>query len=221
MRLLFMFSLVLNIAQATTMYAGDGWILSLEEEGHFILFPKDQVLKFNYSGNYHIRMDSLILTSYYSAGQSEILAIYTVNDLQLIARYLQMDMQKMLPKKLYFRRELYDNGATKREIYWEDYPSKSYIGYIFNQDSQPLTISAYQNGMKDGKELLFYANVQNTIRAVLHYKRGVLSNKACYYELVEGDFSKVKLVKVETYSNGHLRKTRMPEAQPVFYISHF
>lgn len=221
MRLLFIFSLVLNIARATTMYEGDGFLLSLEEEDHFILRPKDQVLKFNYSGNYHIRMDSLILTTYYTTDQSTILAIYTVNDLQLTARYMQMDMQKMLPKKLYLRRELYDNGATKREIYWEDYPSRSYIAYIFNLDSQPLIISTYQNGVKDGKELLFCANVQNTIRAVLHYKQGVLSNKSYYYELVEGDFSKVKLVKVETYSNGHLKKTKMPEAQPVFYTSHF
>ena len=221
MRLFFIFSLVLHLARATTIYEGDGFVLRLEEEDHFILLPKEQVLKFNYSGNYHIRMDSLILTTHLITGQSAILAIYTFNDLQLTARYMQMEMQKMLPKNLYLSREIHDNGAAKREIYWEDYASRTYIAYIFNQDSQPLTISAYQNGVKHGKELLFYANVQNTIRAVLHYKQGLQSNKSYYYELEEGGFSKVKLVKVETYSHGHLKKTKMPEAQPVFYTNHF
>ena len=91
-RLLFIFSLVLNIARAATMYEGDGFLLSLEED-HFILLPKDQGLKFNFSGNYHFRMDSLILTTYYPAGQSSIMAIYTFDVLQLTARYMQMDLQ--------------------------------------------------------------------------------------------------------------------------------
>lgn len=220
MRLLFIFSLVLNIARAATMYEGDGFLLSLEED-HFILLPKDQGLKFNYSGIYHFRMDSLILTTYYPAGQSSIMAIYTFDELQLTARYMQMDLQKVLPKKLYLSRELHDNGATKREIYWEDYTRRSYIAYIFNLDNQPLSISPYENGVKEGKELLFYANIQNTIRAVLNYKQGVKFSKSYYYEPLEGDSSKVKLVKVETYSHGHLKKTKMPVAQPVFYTRHF
>ena len=41
MRLFFIFSLVLHLARATTMYEGDGFVLSLEEEDHFILLPKE------------------------------------------------------------------------------------------------------------------------------------------------------------------------------------
>ena len=221
MRIFLLLLLCFQCLTASTLYEGDGFVLLLEDDQHFKLYPQEQTLKFNFAGAYVEHEDSLILSTHQDHGESVILAIYRTSDLVLSELYTQNVFSKMLPSSLYISKIFYANGSPKREYFWNNHSTLDYQDYSFNPEKWVLSMASYVDGKKQGKELLFFNNPLGLIQAELHYKEGLLSGKSYYYNEQAGDQSKVSLARMDKYKEGKLIRSKKPEVKRVYYTSHF
>lgn len=220
MRFLIILLLLIEVTFAARVFQGEEFVLELGDDEYFKLYPKEASLQFNFSGVYIERNDSLILTTHEVGNEVAILATYNLGEFQLSNSYVQPTFESMLPQEMYLREEIESNGHTT-ELFWHDFASMSFTLYSFSPEKWILSITPYDNKVKNGKELVFFDNAFGAVKEEINYVEGQLSGKCYKYEPLDESYSKVQLVQIDTYKEGSLMKSKRPEVPPVFYTSHF
>jgi hypothetical protein len=223
MRYLFFISflLVSQLYAQSTVYITDDFALYLQEDASFIFYPKEISLKTNVTGNYLLRGDSLILTTHKFKGQQAIFAIYNCEALHLNLVHFQKEFALSLPQSFYISKTYYADKSLKQSYRWTNKKNGDYDLYTFSGAQNLLSMEHFIALKLEGPQLYYFDNPYAALERQLHFKAGLIHGTSYFFEALDEDFLKVRLIQEKKYKNGELKQIKTPATPLVFYTSHF
>lgn len=221
MRYLWLISLLFQSLYATTVFESEGFAIELKDNHHFLAYPKENAAFNLISGDYVEQSDSLILSTHEFGGEKAIFAIFQQEPHRIKPVYIQKAYRKVIREDFMRTYEYYTNGRIKTEYYWEDKSKLKFTKYEFNSSQWIVSLTQYNQGVKEGKELIFFDSPHGVIHEERSYEEGQLSGKTYLYEAVDKNYLQVELSQIKIYKEGELVKIKKPATPPIFYTSHF
>lgn len=191
-------------------YTFELYELTLHPDNQYIFYNKEVSIRSIVAGDYHIKNDTLILTTHKANDEKAIFMMLSKseNDLILKQLYLQKEFisEKIeLPSKFYLKATYYNNNHIFKQYIWHDKESFDYDIYSFSGNQNPLSLARYKNNLLEGEQVMFFNQREITPKILKYFKSGEKTNTWVYLEQANG---RLLVYKTEKYKKGKLKKTK-------------
>ncbi|MGB1248255.1 MAG: hypothetical protein ACPG4Z_05175 [Chitinophagales bacterium] len=192
-------------------YTFEQYELNLMPDSTFTFYESSSITYDIVSGKYLYRNDSIILTTYKVNTETAIFCIATPSANKSIAmEYVQKEYISSFPSQLYLSTTYHENGNPKMERFYKDKMAKGdFEEYHWNKD-QSLHYSTIYENWQMTEELIYFDENSFGIpfaKETKTWKDGLAHGKWYYYDYTE-DMTSIKLIVVEIYKNGKLKKEK-------------
>lgn len=211
-KLLVLMSVFLSVSGFTLhhKYTFELYELTLHPDNQYIFYNKEVSIRSIVAGDYHIKNDTIILTTHKADDEKAIFMMLakSENDLVLKQLYLQKEFisNKIdIPSKLYLKATYYDSNQLFQQYLWHDKENFDYDIYSFSESQNPLSLERYENKLLEGEQVEFFNQREIMPKLLKYFKRGKKTSTWFYLEKENG---KPVVYKTEKYKKGKLKKTK-------------
>lgn len=199
-----------NIFALHQKYTFDLYELTFHLDNQYIFYNKEVTIRSIISGNYHVKSDSIILTTHKGENTDAIFMIFkkSEDDLVLNQIYIQKDFisKKIeLPKLLYLKATYYEDNQIFEQYVWQNKKNLSYDVYAFSPQQNPKSIARFKNNLLEGEQVSFFNEKEIAPQTLKYFSQGEKVGTWVYLKKVKGQ---LLVYKTEKYKKGKLRKTK-------------